>query len=43
MASRTHPIVSRRERPAVQAFLAVLRAPEIRARIAALGMRPADG
>jgi putative molybdopterin biosynthesis protein len=33
---------SRRERPAVQAFLAAMREPETRARIAALGMRPAD-
>ena len=36
-------VESRRERPALQAFLAVLREPMIRARIAALGMRPADG
>jgi putative molybdopterin biosynthesis protein len=36
-------VESRRERPAVQAFLAVLRAPATRERIAALGMRPADG
>ena len=33
---------SRRERPAVQAFLAALRDADTRARIAALGMRPAD-
>jgi len=33
---------SRRERPAVQAFLASLRDPATRARIAALGMQPAD-
>jgi putative molybdopterin biosynthesis protein len=32
----------RRERPAVQAFLAALRAPAVRERIRALGMRPAD-
>jgi putative molybdopterin biosynthesis protein len=30
------------ERPAVAAFLAALRDPQVRARIAALGMRPAD-
>jgi putative molybdopterin biosynthesis protein len=35
-------VESRRERPAVQAFLEALRDPETRARIAALGMRPAD-
>ena len=35
-------VESRRERPAVQAFLAALRDPETRARISALGMRPAD-
>ena len=34
-------VEARRERPAVQAFLASLRDPETRARIAALGMRPA--
>ena len=34
-------VESRRERPAVQAFLAALRDPAVRARIAALGMRPA--
>ncbi len=33
---------SRRERPAVQAFLAALRDPEVRASISALGMRPSD-
>jgi putative molybdopterin biosynthesis protein len=33
---------SRRERPVVQAFLAALRATETRAKIAALGMQPAD-
>jgi putative molybdopterin biosynthesis protein len=33
---------SRRERPAVQAFLAALRDRDVRARIAALGMRPSD-
>lgn len=32
----------RRERPAVQAFLAALRDPVVRERIRALGMRPAD-
>jgi putative molybdopterin biosynthesis protein len=32
----------RRDRPAVQAFLTALRAPDVRARIAALGMRPSD-
>jgi putative molybdopterin biosynthesis protein len=31
---------SRRERPAVQAFLAALRTADVRARIEALGMRP---
>ena len=36
-------VESRRERPAVQAFLAALRDPATRERIAALGMRPADG
>jgi putative molybdopterin biosynthesis protein len=35
-------VESRRERPAVQAFLAALREPATRERIAALGMRPAD-
>ncbi len=35
-------VESRRERPAVQAFLAALRDPATRARIAALGMQP-DG
>jgi putative molybdopterin biosynthesis protein len=34
-------VEARRERPAVQTFLASLRDPETRARIAALGMRPA--
>ncbi len=33
----------RKDRPAVQAFLAALRDPATRERIAALGMRPADG
>jgi molybdopterin molybdotransferase/putative molybdopterin biosynthesis protein len=33
----------RRERPAVKAFLAALADPAVRARIAALGMRPAEG
>ena len=33
---------SRRERPAVQAFLRAMQEPDTRARIAALGMRPAD-
>jgi putative molybdopterin biosynthesis protein len=33
---------SRRERRAVQEFLAALRDPEVRASIAALGMRPSD-
>jgi putative molybdopterin biosynthesis protein len=33
---------SRRERPAVQAFLASLRDRDVRARIAALGMRPSE-
>jgi putative molybdopterin biosynthesis protein len=33
---------SRRERPAVQAFLAALRDPEVRAAISAVGMRPSD-
>ena len=32
----------KRERPAVQAFLAALRDPDVRARIGALGMVPAD-
>jgi putative molybdopterin biosynthesis protein len=35
-------VESRRERPAVQAFLAALRDEDTRARIRALGMRPAD-
>jgi putative molybdopterin biosynthesis protein len=35
-------VESRRERPAVQAFLAALRDPKTRARITALGMHPAD-
>jgi len=35
-------VESRKERPAVQAFLAALRDPPLRARIAALGMVPAD-
>ena len=35
-------VESRRERPAVQAFLAALRDPPTRERIAALGMQPAD-
>jgi putative molybdopterin biosynthesis protein len=35
-------VESRRERPAVQAFLAGLRDEHVRARIAALGMQPAD-
>jgi len=35
-------VESRKERPAVQAFLAALRDPAVRARIAALGMVPAD-
>ncbi len=35
-------VESRKERPAVQAFLAALRDHETRARIAALGMKPAD-
>jgi putative molybdopterin biosynthesis protein len=34
-------VEARRERPAVQAFLASLRDPATRARIAALGMQPA--
>jgi putative molybdopterin biosynthesis protein len=34
-------VEARREHGAVQAFLAALRDPEVRARIAALGMRPA--
>ncbi len=33
---------SRRERPAVQAFLSALRDPEVRAAIRAVGMRPSD-
>ena len=33
---------SHRERPAVQAFLKAMQEPETRARISALGMRPAD-
>ncbi len=36
-------VESRRERPAVQAFLAALRDPRTRERIMALGMQPADG
>ncbi len=36
-------VESSRDRPAVQAFLAVLRDAATRKRIAALGMRPADG
>jgi putative molybdopterin biosynthesis protein len=35
-------VESRRERPAVKAFLAALRDPAVRARIGALGMVPAD-
>ena len=35
-------VEAKRERPAVQAFLAALRDPEVRARISALGMVPAD-
>ena len=35
-------VESRQQRPAVQAFLAALRDPATRARIAALGMQPAD-
>jgi len=35
-------VESRSARPAVQAFLAALREPATRARIRALGMRPAD-
>ncbi len=35
-------VESRRGRPAVQAFLAALRDPQTRARIAALGMQPAE-
>jgi putative molybdopterin biosynthesis protein len=35
-------VEARRARPAVQAFLATLREPAVRARIRALGMRPAD-
>jgi putative molybdopterin biosynthesis protein len=36
-------VEARRDRPAVQAFLAALRDPATRARIAALGMSPNDG
>jgi molybdopterin molybdotransferase/putative molybdopterin biosynthesis protein len=36
-------VEGRKDRPAVQAFLAALRDPATRERIAALGMRPADG
>jgi putative molybdopterin biosynthesis protein len=35
-------VETKRERPAVQAFLKALRDPDVRARIAALGMVPAD-
>jgi len=35
-------VESRRDRPAVRAFLAALRDPLTRERIAALGMRPAE-
>jgi putative molybdopterin biosynthesis protein len=35
-------VETKRERPAVQAFVAALRDPEVRARIGALGMAPAD-
>jgi putative molybdopterin biosynthesis protein len=35
-------VESRRQRPAVEAFLAALRDPAVRGRISALGMRPAD-
>jgi putative molybdopterin biosynthesis protein len=35
-------VESRRDRPAVQAFLAALREPQTRDRIKALGMQPAD-
>jgi putative molybdopterin biosynthesis protein len=35
-------VESRRNRPAVQAFLAALRDETVRSRIQALGMRPAD-
>jgi len=35
-------VESRRDRPALQAFLAALREPETQARIRALAMRPAD-
>jgi putative molybdopterin biosynthesis protein len=35
-------VASRRERPAVQAFLAALRHDGVRGKIRALGMRPAD-
>jgi putative molybdopterin biosynthesis protein len=34
-------VESRRERPAVRAFLAALREPDVREKITALGMRPA--
>ena len=36
-------VESRRDRPAVQAFLAALRDPKTRERIRALGMEPAQG
>jgi putative molybdopterin biosynthesis protein len=36
-------VEARRERPAVQAFLAALRDERIRALVRALGMQPADG
>jgi putative molybdopterin biosynthesis protein len=35
-------VESRRERPAVQAFLAALRDQDVRARIRALGMQPSE-
>jgi molybdopterin molybdotransferase/putative molybdopterin biosynthesis protein len=35
-------VEARRARPAVQAFLAALRDKSVRARIGALGMKPAD-
>ena len=35
-------VESRRDRPAVEAFLAALRDPGVRESIRALGMRPAD-
>jgi putative molybdopterin biosynthesis protein len=35
-------VEARRDRPAVQAFLAALRDPQVRARISALGMRPTE-